>query len=167
MARLFWVEYAVINPGKAGCFFALCLIAFVPLAPAQGTYTQIDFPGSTGTYCWGIDNAEEISGTFGDSGGGYHGFLLSGGNFSVIDYPGAQNTYLNGLNDLGQIVGFARSPDIGFVYDVQTQSFTEIRYPGAPLTYPYSINNAGTIVGAFTDSHMRKLRGFELIDQTL
>ena len=81
-----------MNPRKAGCILAAFLIAFVPLALAQGTYTQFDPPGSIGTFATGIDTAGDIVGYYDDGSSNYHGFLFSGGTYTNIDYPGATYT---------------------------------------------------------------------------
>ena len=41
----------------------LALIATVPLM-AQGTYTQIDYPGARETFIYGINNAGDIAGAY-------------------------------------------------------------------------------------------------------
>jgi hypothetical protein len=88
-------------------FAALLLLACVPLALGQGgTYTQIDFPGASATYCEGIDKAGDIVGGY-YVGGVLHGFLLSPRVYTTIDYPGAGTTVALGINDVGQIVGQA------------------------------------------------------------
>lgn len=140
---------------------AVLMLACVPLALAQGTYTQIDYPGANMTEATGINNAGDITGLYEDSAGG-HGFLLSKGVYTTIDYPGAQYSYLYGINDNGQIVGLAEP--LGFVYDINTQTFTAISYPGATSTYPLAINNAGTIAGYFQQQKGNHLltAGFEL-----
>jgi probable HAF family extracellular repeat protein len=150
----------VINPRKAGCFWAVFLIAFVPLALAQGTYTQIDVPGAVTTYPSGIDGAGDVTGWYYDT-QGTHGFLLSGGTYTTLDYPGASNATANGINDLGKIVGYTyvNSAAVGFLYDIQTQAFTQINYPGAQGTFATNINNAGAIVGAYYNR--RTQLGFE------
>jgi hypothetical protein len=149
---------------KAILWFAILLLASVPLALAQGTYTQIDPPGSTYTVCSGIDTAEDIAGYYADASGNVHGFLLSGAVYTTIDYPGAQTTYLAGINDLGQAVGGTES--IGFLYEVQTQTFSEtVSYPGASYTGATAINGAGTIVGYYENEQNGHPidYGFELI----
>jgi probable HAF family extracellular repeat protein len=144
-------------------FTALLLIASVPLALAQGTYTQIDYPGATLTEVTGIDSAGDLVGVY-DVGVNNNGFLLSGGAYTTINYPGSTSTGLGGINDNGQIVGNARVNDIptGFVYDTATQTFTTIVRPNTNWTVPSAINNAGTIVGVlnYGSGH---LIGFELI----
>jgi uncharacterized membrane protein len=148
---------------KAVFSLAVLLLASVPLALGQGTYTQIDYPGaSVVTVCNGIDSAGDIIGSFEYIDNISHGFLLVGGTYTTIDYPGARDTYLLGINDLGQIVGYTSTFTFGFLYDVQAQRFTDIRYPGAMFTKPISINNAG-IVGGAVLLNGKHFQGFELI----
>jgi probable HAF family extracellular repeat protein len=144
---------------------ALLLLASAPLTLAQGTYTQIDYPGAVMTEATGINTAGDITGLYDDSTGG-HGFLLSGGAYTTIDYPGAQYSYLYGINDNGQIVGLAEP--VGFLYDMNTQAFTTISYPGATFTFPLAINNAGTIAGFFQQQKGNHFltAGFELTGST-
>src|SRR5579863_6758046 len=84
------------NMRKASLLAVLLMAASVALA--QGTYTQIDYPGSTFTYCWGVNRAGDISGGYTDTAGNYHGFLLSNGVYVSFDYPGAGGTEGWGLN---------------------------------------------------------------------
>jgi hypothetical protein len=147
---------------KAILSVAVLLLALESLAQAQGTYTQIDVPGAVGTACRGIDTAGDLSGYYEDASGGVHGFLLSGGTYTTIDYPGALITELFGVNDEGQIVGFDQA--VGFLYNVQTQTFNEISHPGAAYTVPTAINNAGTIAGYFEGNTGSV--GFELVGST-
>lgn len=121
----------------------IVLLAFAALA--QGTYTQIDVPGATLTGCSGIDTAGQIAGAYMDSAGKVNGFFLSGDTYTTINYRG-QGTTLGQLNDAGQIVGVSA---VGFVYDLQSQTFTNIHDPNGYTATPTSINNAGTVVGYY------------------
>src|SRR5580704_6886148 len=68
--------------------FGLFLFMSAPLSVAQGTYMQIDVPGSIDTALRGINSEGDISGFYvDDSLGNDHGFLLSGGSYMTIDYP--------------------------------------------------------------------------------
>ena len=150
----------MLNPRKAGCFLAAFLIASVPMALAQGTYTQIDPPASVTTRCLGVDSVGDVVGWY--INGNFKGFLLSGGSYTTIAYN-VSNTSLSGINDSGQIVG--GSVYGGFVYDVQTQVFTKVAFPGThEPTNPTSINNAGTIAGYYL--YHGSQFGFELIGAT-
>ena len=150
--------------------FAMLVFAAVPLALAQGTYTQIDVPGALLTAVNGIDSAGDLVGVYDDASNAYHGFLLSNGLFTTIDYPGAQRgTYLNGINDVGQIVGYAPQgfSEVSFLYDLQSQTFTKLRNLGSDQPFVTSINNAGTIAGYFpVQTGGTRTVGFELIGLT-
>jgi uncharacterized membrane protein len=148
---------------------ALCSIALVLLfsasAFAQGTYAQLDVPGATATYGYGVNDNGDVSGSFQDA-AGFHGFLFSGGTYTILNYPGGSDTTPQGINDMGQIVGYARlnSHFIGFLYDIPTASYTEINYPGSTATDLTCINNDGTMGGSFLSS--TGLIGFELANST-
>src|SRR5690242_17770895 len=76
-----------MNALRVALCSVLVLIAIAPLM-AQGTYTQIDVPGAFTTFCYGINTAGDIVGTYVDSPGNFiHGFLLSNGTYTTIDYP--------------------------------------------------------------------------------
>jgi probable HAF family extracellular repeat protein len=144
---------------KASLLAVVLMVASVALA--QGTYTQIDYPGALGTKGVAIDTAGDNVGYYVDSSFNPHGFLLSNGSYTTIDYPGSLFTYLNGINDNGQIVGQSGDPNLGFLYDVQTQIFTEISSSGY-LTYPLAINNGGQIAGVVVTPTGYRYFGFEL-----
>lgn len=142
--------------------------AFVQLAVAQGTYTQIDYPGVTnGTYVYGINAAGDIVGNYADENFHYHGFVLSDGSYTQIDYPGAPGIALLGINDVGQIVGqTTRHQVVSFLYNMASQTFTTIRYPHASETFVYGINNAGTVVGYYAVCCPEIPFGFEAAGST-
>src|SRR5262249_30818378 len=135
----------MMNPRRAVGFLAMLLITCAPLAPAQGTYTQIDVPGTQLTVATGTDTAGDVVGYYADLFGAYHGFLLSAGVYTTLDVPNAPETIPFGMNDVGQIVG-TTSID-GFLYDIQTQTFTTFQYSANSYTTAFAINNAGTIAG--------------------
>jgi hypothetical protein len=135
---------------KALLLSAIFLVATAPLALAQGTYTQIDVPGSVATFAQGIDSAGDVSGYYFDADNVYHGFLLSGGTYITLDYPGAAVTAATGISDSGgEVVGYqySVSGETGFTYDTQTQVFTEISYLAGADIYPFAVNDAGRVVG--------------------
>jgi len=136
----------------------LLLLAFAPAALAQGTYTEIDFPGAFSTQAVGIDKAGDISGWYEDQNAATHGFVLRNGNYTSVDYPGTTGgTALYGMNDMGQIVGAGAAGP--FIYDMNTRTFTLINYPNSRSTSPSAINNAGVVVGQVDTSN---LYGFAL-----
>jgi probable HAF family extracellular repeat protein len=76
-----------------------------------GHYTEFDFPNSTNTTPFGVNIKDQIVGSYVDSNGAMHGFLLSSplnnAHWKSIDDPnGIGTTVVNGLNDNAQLVGF-------------------------------------------------------------
>jgi hypothetical protein len=135
-------------------FAALLLLASAPLALAQGTWTQIDYPGASSTGLFRINNTGQMVGFYYDANNVGHGFELSGGNYISIDFPGATSTAAFGINDSGQIVGdYFTDTWHGFLLEGQT--FTKIDFPSAIATYPHAIdnNNGGQVVGVYTSSN--------------
>ena len=130
----------------------LILAASSALAAAQGTYTQMDFPGSVLTWGTAINTAGDIVGFYQTSGIVYHGFVFRNGVYTTIDYPSSTLTVPYGINNLGQIVGEAADLNVGFIYDIATQTFTNLRVPYATVTVPYGINDSGQITGTFYSS---------------
>jgi probable HAF family extracellular repeat protein len=150
-----------MNIRKVIFSLAALWILSVPLL-AQGTYTQIDYPGGTQTLAIGINTAGDVVGTYTD-GLVQRGFLLSGGGFTTIDYPDvSKTTILFGINDVGQIVGYTGDATIGFSYDIQAQTFTRLQYSPSTQTLPDAVNNAGTIVGLIQNPTSGVAVGFEL-----
>jgi len=135
---------------KAVLSLAVLLLASAPLALAQGTYTQIDYPGAIYSEVWGVDAIGDVSGFYEDATSEWHGYILSGGIYTQIDYPDATGTFLYGLNDLGQVVGDTAFPSQGFLYDISTHAFTQLTCDSSGVI-PIGINNAGVIAG-FTNT---------------
>jgi probable HAF family extracellular repeat protein len=115
-------------------------------------------PGSTSTSAFGINDAGQIVGAFGNI-TGEHGFLDTGGSFTQLDVPGANLTVPIGVNDAGQIVGLFDdiTGEHGFLYT--GGSFTQLDVPGAIQTAAGGINDAAQIVGTFVNS-TREQHGF-------
>jgi probable HAF family extracellular repeat protein len=123
------------------------LAALSSIHAASYTFTTIDVPGALATYAYGINDRNQIVGSYFD-GFRNHGYLWDEGVFTTIDVPGAQTTFAYGINARGQIVGtcdFFFSGTHGFLWDQGV--FTTIDVPGALGTVPRGINARGQIVG--------------------
>jgi hypothetical protein len=75
----------------------------------NGHFTEFEFPGSTNTTAFGLNNADVIVGSYVDKSNQIHGFIHSGGLYQSIDDPNgaAGTTLLNGINNRDSIVGFS------------------------------------------------------------
>ncbi len=137
-------------------FYLVILILVISVvstahAEVSYTFTTIDVPSATSTYTFGINDFDNMVGTYTDSKGINHGFLYAGGNFTAINVPGSSYTWAYGTNDSGAIVGWHQNATgiHGFLY--AGGSFTTIDVPGASSTQVFGINDSGVIVGAYND----------------
>lgn len=131
-------------------------------------YSSIDYPGALSTIATGINNSGQIVGSWADSNGNSHGFLLDSNTctaYCSFDYPGGTQTSPNGINDAGQIVGNyedANQVGHGFMYyRGNGGKFYSIDYPGTvDDTIAYGINGDGTIAGSYFNSTEGHESGF-------
>ena len=113
----------------------------------NGTFTYYAYPGGFNTIIYGINNSDQLVGTYQDSpSGNSHGFLYSNGTYTAINYPGASQTFTTGINNAGVIVGY--SADGMFLW--QNGRFTLVPSNDSPI--PYAVNNSGQIVGVYFPS---------------
>jgi hypothetical protein len=89
------------------------------------------------TFPSGINDWEEITGTFNDAKGG-HGFVFDiSGNLTIFDGPNAPNTGGVGITASGEVAGVYSEPrsgiEIGFIRD-RFGNLTSFSPPGAEGT---------------------------------
>jgi uncharacterized membrane protein len=127
-----------------------------------GVFTDVNFPGGTGTHANGINNAGNIVGQYkATTNGPHHGFLDTAGTFTTVDFPGSTNTIASAINSFGNIVGFYDlNGRFGFLD--KGGVFSTIAFPGATGTEVYGINDQGDVVGAYQDQG-GVIQGFEAI----
>jgi len=122
-------------------------------AAADNRFTQIDYPGASGTWAWGINSRGDVAGYYTGADNASHGFLLNAGHFTAIDYPGAAVTILHGISARGDVVGefgaTATSAHRGFVLGTDGV-YTAFDFPGATTTLLMGINARGEIAGQYT-----------------
>ena len=120
-----------------------------------------------------ISSRGDIAGTYWDTSGQPHGYLLSEGRFSPIDVPDATGTYALGINANGDVVGsycvsLIFRPKCTFrindnhAYVLTDGVFTTFELPTTPrFSRAWGINPRGDIAGAYWDSNNRN-HGFLL-----
>lgn len=128
------------------------IVAGIVLSAATASAQQfltINFPGATSTAPETINNIGQVVGSYVDSGGVTHGFLLSAGVFTTVDFPGAIGTVAAGINNNGQIVGYyLDSNKLAHGFLQNNGIFTPINDPAfSEGTYVIEISDPGLIVG--------------------
>jgi hypothetical protein len=122
----------------------------------NGTFTTVDFPGTTFNQLLGLNNFDQAAGYFADAANIDHPYIFdnNGGVFLVITIPVATGgPQATGINDRGSISGFyidSAGKNHGFLLAKGT--FTTLDFPGATLTQAFGLNNEDDVVGAYMDA---------------
>ena len=122
----------------------------------DGKFTAIDVPGASGTAPSFINLEGVIVGSFTDSTGTSHGFVLNRGKYTTVNYPEAPGSVLSSINDLGEMSGFYCSDSAcdssaifhGFVLS-RSGVFTSFDPPGATGSEPSTVSLLGAVVGSY------------------
>lgn len=154
--------------GKTGqkTLSTLVAIAGMLAAPAAMSgsdraysYVTVDYPGAAATSLSGINARGDIVGSFVDSEGMSHGFVLRDGVFTTIDIPGAHGTDARGIGPAGDVVGGYWLPGEPMVnihgYRRHADGTIEyVDFPGRINTIPQRVLPDGTILGCFHGNDM-------------
>jgi len=123
---------------------------------ANGRFTAIDVPGATGTTPNFINLQGVVGGSYLDSAGSSHGFVLNGGRYTTVNYPGALGSGVSSINDLGELSGFycsdaACDTSATFHSYVRSRSgvFTSFDPPGATGSESATVSLLGVVVGSY------------------
>ena len=118
---------------------------------ANLSFTEIDMPGATATFPYGINDAEQIVGYFATSEAHQPRLSLQRRQLHPNRRAGRLGTLAYGINDAGQIVGyFSKARYHGFLYS--GGSFTQIDVPGANATLPPALTTRDRSSGNFDNS---------------
>jgi len=129
----------------------------------NGVVTFIDIDGATSSAASGINNLNEVVGSYTDSTGAEHGYFRDGaGNITApIDISGAASTELRGINDNDLMVGRyydSAGESHGFAFKFPNKVIV-FDYPGSSETALNGINNAGQMVGYYKDATTQLAHG--------
>jgi hypothetical protein len=116
---------AINNHGDVAGFFANSATGNTDaFLLRNGHFTDIAYPGASATQALGLNDRDELVGTY-TVGTAMHGFTWTqGGGFRTVDDPnGTGTTVVNGVNNAGDLVGFyadANGFTDGFLAEVKT-----------------------------------------------
>jgi hypothetical protein len=133
-------------------FLAMCTIsvALATLSIASApTYTTVDFPGATATTLNGGPNPEGTNiGSYTDTSGVTHGFMLKKGGFTSFDPRGSTSTTPNWISPQGVIVGgYLDGSGVSHGFILKGGQYTTVNFPGAAGTVLTSLNPSGEMSG--------------------
>jgi uncharacterized membrane protein len=120
-------------------------------------FTPVNVPGEPQNFLGGVNNSGVMVGSYTDTSGTSHGFMLKGKQLTTIDDPNGLSTSCWGINPNGTIaiVGdyVSTSGDFGFLY--KNGTFTDIPGPGGSIAASaHAIDDKGNIVGWYQDSSL-------------
>ncbi len=124
------------------------------------TFKTVDVPNATATYVYGINNKNEVVGTY--SGGDCSqisnqaacGFTYANGVFTTVACELENETEFFGINNKGEVVGtYSFFGGVsGFIWE-GNESCSPIADPsGAATSEAWDVNDSGNIVGFYTDT---------------
>jgi hypothetical protein len=127
-------------------------------SPKTKQFTDIRSPkGATSLYTGGMNDRGWIVGSYDDSNGISHGFLLQGKKYTTLDVPTSIASYAYGINNKGDItltwVNASGSYE-GALYNYSAKKYTTINVPGAAGGSEASfINNEEDVTFWWLDSN--------------
>jgi hypothetical protein len=131
---------------------AICTlgVAFATLSIASAQeYTTIDFPGAVSTSLNGGPNPQGTNiGSYTDTGGVTHGFVLYKGGFTSFDPPGSALTVPNWISPQGVIVGqYFDAGGVSHGFTLAGGNYTTVDFPGGAGSFLTSLNPSGEMTG--------------------
>jgi uncharacterized membrane protein len=139
----------------AGCYSTDQGDQIFTLSGTQLVTVQLPVANLVDACAMGLNNWNQLVGTYQTSDGQFHGFLKSGPVLSNLDVPaawGAVSTTPLVINDFGTVAGTYELPNgetHGFVW--RQGQFSALEFPGSSgqSAQPSAINDRGEIVGLY------------------
>jgi hypothetical protein len=125
---------------------------------AKGKFTDISISGATLVNANGINDSGAVVGTYVDSNGVQHGYLLEGSTLTKLDPPGTDTLATAwGINNAGVVTVFGANSSgtyLSFTTADKGKTYTPFHAPGEGSTGTaiHEINNNGDIVATYFDS---------------
>jgi hypothetical protein len=108
------------------------------------------------TGIFGINDAGDFDGSFGNATQPDQGFVNIGGNLTTFAVPGSYDSFPAGINSSDQIAGYYDDQNMvihGFFRDANGNITAPIDPPGATSTLLLGINDSGIMVGRTVDAN--------------
>ena len=119
----------------------------------EGAFKGFDPPGAISSLAVTVIPSGAVVGSFTDSAGVGHGYLLDHGTFTTIDFPNAVFTFAGAGNPEGAIVGeYVDTAGVTHAFLLANGVFTSFDFPAAVATDAAGINPPGIIVGIYVDA---------------
>lgn len=154
------ISFYGINAAQA--LAGWCNSPSIAFTYAKGKFTTISPPGATSTQANGINDKGVVVGSYVDSAGLTHGFMLKGKKYTTLDCPGCTSgggySVAWSINSSGVISVYginAAGSYISFTTKNNGKTYKSFAYSkaGSLGTVIHAVNNKGDIDGTYFDSN--------------
>ena len=122
--------------------------------------TIIEIPGASETYADFLNASGSVVGSYVDSEGIYHMYLLFPGRITSLNFPHAENIeylFAHGVNQASvYVVRVKRVGDVPRTYVGGAHGLHEFQFPGSVSTEGWNINEDGSVVGYYDTADGRR-----------
>ncbi len=137
---------------------ALASSSILAAAPQpEYEFRIVDFPGSTGTQIFAVNNLGQFVGEETDAAGAQHAIVDDGKQLKLLDPEGVIGTssqsWAFSINNLGEIAGAYQTASgalHGFIHHPDG-TVTTVDDPAGSDTQAFGINDFGSVIGIFSD----------------
>lgn len=113
------------------------------------TVTDLDTPGSTYSFAYGINANGQVAGNTRPSFPPPHAFLYSNGAMTDLGtLGGGAMSFGHGINDSGQVVGYSETIKDSHAFLYSNGTMTDLGTLGGSSSQGFSVNNAGQVTGS-------------------
>ena len=124
---------------------------------SHNTYTQYDVNiNGFSTAVYGINDAGDFSGAYGNAAQPDQGFVNIGGVLTTFVVPGSFDTFASSINSTDQVAGYYDDESFvphGFFRDANGTLTYPIQPVGASYSLLIGINDSGLMVGRYSDAN--------------
>src|SRR4029077_5027613 len=135
-------------------FLLLAISVYAPMTESTenseskaAVFVSVDVPGATSTIAENVNGFSNVVGSYVDSAGRTHGFLLKNSQYLTLDFPGAAATKSYSINDGGLIIGTYFQGGVPQAFRFNKGTF-QVLNVGSGSNYAFGLNRTGSIVGA-------------------
>jgi uncharacterized membrane protein len=126
----------------------------------NGKFKDIPGPASAiASYAFGTNDSGEIVGSYLDSAGVTHGFLLKGKRYTTLDVPGGSWTEATGINNKGSVILIWLGAQNYETSLYNGKTYKTINVPGASESEAVGINSEGDVTYAWFRSNSNIAHG--------
>lgn len=113
----------------------------------QYTVTDLDMPGSTYSFAYGVNNSGQVTGNTRPGFPPPQAFLYSNGSMTQLGTLGGATSFGHGISDAGQVVGYTETLMGTRAFLYSNGAMTSLGTLGGTASVGFGVNNLGQATG--------------------